>query len=187
MVDAAAGQLLEAVQHQVAVGDAPVHGAVLADGRGVTAEGEQVRRDARHLELHDAYPLRALGHLEAARALHRQRIADFHRHRIGHADARHQRDVLDPQPAFHELLEAAVQIAAVGARFEHLVAVQLELERVVALDARMVGPEVQLVLVAGRMVDGLVVLGSHFPTVPALGLRVMPPPWASRSLSQSGW
>ena len=76
------------------------------------------------------------------------------------------------------------KIAAVGARGAHLVAVHPHLERVVALDARVVRAEEQLELVARRLPDRFVVLRPHRRT--SSGRVVMPPPFASISASHSG-
>ena len=127
----------------------------------MTTEGEQVRGHARQLQLQHAQPLRALGDLEAAELFDRHGISDFHRRRVRYTDARNQGDILNPKTLFHEFLEATVQIATVGPGGDHLVTVHLDLQGIVALDAGVVGSEVDLELVARRMVSGFVVFGAH--------------------------
>ena len=72
-----------------------------------------------------------------------------------YGDAAHHGEVLDIGAPFHELLEAAVQVADVGFALDDLVAAQRQLQRHVAGDAGVLRTLPQLDVFTRRQIDRL--------------------------------
>ena len=111
MVHPQAGEVLQQVQHLLALAEAERHRGGGAELHAAGGDVDQVRADPVDLQQHHAQQLRAARGLDLQQLLDAEAVRHLRRKRGQVVHARHERDALGPGPVLAVLLDAGVQVA----------------------------------------------------------------------------
>ena len=140
MVDPAAAELFEAVQHVVPQGYRPLSEGPHAEGPRLAADPHEKTGKPGHLKVQGPDPYCPFGDRYPGQFLHRGGKEVLVKIGLGHADAADDGKALNILAPFHQFFETPVQVAHMGLALHDFVAADGKLEAHVPGNSGMLGP-----------------------------------------------